>query len=273
MDAKKFGAFISEQRKALGLTQEQLAKKIGVTNKAVSRWETASGFPDISSLEPLAEALDLSIVELMKSERLTGDSLSAAAADEAIAGAVGIAEAGRKKTALKALAIFAIAVTAVVLTVFLGSELRKSFLPEISLTFTPPVIIDGDPSRGIFLSDSGAYLSSPEMICDSVFGPAKAPSLAYQALMSWGQGICKEGAGLSGTGPYLILPYADVKDGRTRLFTVGYYTEGGKSKPIFNSMEIDYEASKITNPPEEMFERVGDHAPDALKEFRKSVGE
>lgn len=47
MDAKKFGAFISERRKEQHMTQAGLAGKIGVTDKAVSRWERGLGFPDI----------------------------------------------------------------------------------------------------------------------------------------------------------------------------------------------------------------------------------
>ena len=57
MDAKKFGAFISERRKEQHMTQAGLAGKIGVTDKAVSRWERGLGFPDINTMEPLATAL------------------------------------------------------------------------------------------------------------------------------------------------------------------------------------------------------------------------
>lgn len=71
MDARKFGAFIAENRKAKNLTQAELAVKLQVTDKAVSRWERGLGFPDINTIEPLAAALDLSILELMKSKKIT----------------------------------------------------------------------------------------------------------------------------------------------------------------------------------------------------------
>lgn len=71
MDARKFGAFIAENRKAKNMTQAELAVKLQVTDKAVSRWERGLGFPDINTIEPLAEALNLSILELMKSEKIT----------------------------------------------------------------------------------------------------------------------------------------------------------------------------------------------------------
>ena len=70
MEAKKFGTFISDRRKSLHMTQADLAGKIGVTDKAVSRWERGLGFPDINTMEPLADALGLSLLELMRSEKI-----------------------------------------------------------------------------------------------------------------------------------------------------------------------------------------------------------
>lgn len=68
MDAKIFGKFIAMCRKRIGLTQADLAVKLNVTDKAVSRWERGVGFPDISTIEPLASALEMSVLEIMKSK-------------------------------------------------------------------------------------------------------------------------------------------------------------------------------------------------------------
>lgn len=73
MDAEVFGAFVQSRRKQLGLSQLQLAEKLHVTAKAVSRWERGVGFPDIKLLEPLAEALEVTIVELMQSKMIEQD--------------------------------------------------------------------------------------------------------------------------------------------------------------------------------------------------------
>lgn len=70
MDAEKFGSFLQARRKKLGMTQAELAEKLYVTAKAVSRWERGIGFPDIKLLQPLADALDVSIVELMHAEKI-----------------------------------------------------------------------------------------------------------------------------------------------------------------------------------------------------------
>ena len=69
MNIEKFGLFLQSQRKSKGMTQGELAQKLHVTDKAVSRWERGIGFPDIKLLEPLAAALDLSVAELLQCER------------------------------------------------------------------------------------------------------------------------------------------------------------------------------------------------------------
>ena len=69
MEAKEFGRFIAGMRKEKKMTQAELAEKIHVTDKAVSRWERGLGFPDIQTIEPLAQALGISVLELMRSER------------------------------------------------------------------------------------------------------------------------------------------------------------------------------------------------------------
>lgn len=63
--AKELGLYISERRREKGLTQKDLAQRLYVTDKAVSRWERGKGFPDIVVIKPLAEALDVSINELL----------------------------------------------------------------------------------------------------------------------------------------------------------------------------------------------------------------
>jgi len=61
MDVSKIANIIRTKRKEKGLTQEELAKKIGVTEKTVSRWETERGTPDISLLIPLSKELGISV--------------------------------------------------------------------------------------------------------------------------------------------------------------------------------------------------------------------
>ncbi len=65
MDREMLGRFIAQRRKELNLTQRELAEALHVTDKAVSKWERGAGCPDISLLEPLAEALGLSVDQLL----------------------------------------------------------------------------------------------------------------------------------------------------------------------------------------------------------------
>ncbi len=68
MDRYVTGAVIKRLRENQKMTQEELAEKIYVSSKAVSKWETGQGFPDISLLEPLAQALGISVIELLSGE-------------------------------------------------------------------------------------------------------------------------------------------------------------------------------------------------------------
>ena len=68
MDSEKIGAFVAARRKAMEMTQQQLAQVLGVTNKAVSKWERGAGFPDVALLEPLADALGLTVRSLLRGE-------------------------------------------------------------------------------------------------------------------------------------------------------------------------------------------------------------
>ena len=76
MDNYITGATIKKLREAKGITQAQLADKIGVSSKAVSKWETAKGLPDISLIEPLCSALGVSVMELMSGDTITNKNTS-----------------------------------------------------------------------------------------------------------------------------------------------------------------------------------------------------
>lgn len=70
------GTTIKSLREKQNLTQGQLAENIGVTDKAVSKWETGKGLPDISLIEPLANALNISVIELFAGEHVTNRNVS-----------------------------------------------------------------------------------------------------------------------------------------------------------------------------------------------------
>ena len=77
MDNYVTGTMIKLLRENRGMTQTELAEKIGVGNKAVSKWETGKGLPDISLLQPLAAALGVSLIELMNGVTVANRNVSA----------------------------------------------------------------------------------------------------------------------------------------------------------------------------------------------------
>jgi len=76
MDTYVTGTTIKQLRERRGLTQAELAEQLGVSSKTVSKWETAKGLPDISLLQPLAQALGVSVIELMNGAPVRNQNVS-----------------------------------------------------------------------------------------------------------------------------------------------------------------------------------------------------
>lgn len=93
MDKKTIGQKIASLRKEKGLTQKELAEKLCVTDKSVSKWETGVHFPDIAIIEPLAEELGISVSDLL--------GLGQATSEEIIKGMTEVSEEEKKETKRK----------------------------------------------------------------------------------------------------------------------------------------------------------------------------
>lgn len=74
MDQIKIGKFISECRKEKGYTQVKLAEKLGITNRAVSKWETGKSLPDASVMIELCELLGINVNELLTGEKVSEEN-------------------------------------------------------------------------------------------------------------------------------------------------------------------------------------------------------
>lgn len=70
IDKAKFGTFVSRLRRERGITQKDLASRLYISDKAVSKWETGVSVPDVALLVPLSEALGITVTELLKCERI-----------------------------------------------------------------------------------------------------------------------------------------------------------------------------------------------------------
>lgn len=85
MDQEKIGKFILEMRKQKGLTQKELAEKVGISDKTISKWECGNSMPDISYLEALCNSLGITVNELLSGECLTDESYSEKAEENIMA--------------------------------------------------------------------------------------------------------------------------------------------------------------------------------------------
>lgn len=97
MEENQIGTFIRNRRLELGMTQQQLADRLGITDKAVSKWERCVSYPDITLLRELAEALDISVTELLAGERDSAPPQVPPAVEEVVVDTVAYAEAARQK--------------------------------------------------------------------------------------------------------------------------------------------------------------------------------
>ena len=188
MDAKKFGAFVAEMRKQNNMTQADLAEKIHVTDKAVSRWERGLGFPDINTIEPLAEALGLTMHELMKQEKNMAETITKEEANEAVENAISMAEMQRKKLikrtikwiSLPVIILVAIMVFHLVVTGF--TRRSDVFMLDYSVTEHTGVV-----TMQVGVMSSVGYVRSMENVSDD---PTAAQIEFYSAFGgingSWG---------------------------------------------------------------------------------------
>ena len=116
MDKTKMGTFIKEQRMALGLTQQQLAEQLHVTNKTISRWETGNAYPDIALLDDLAATLSVSVEELCRGEKLVRPS---ADTNTLLGDVISEVKQQKKDRAAKWLRILCLSIFFVILLAFL----------------------------------------------------------------------------------------------------------------------------------------------------------
>ena len=134
MDAKQLGAFIAERRKELGLTQALLAKQLHVTDKAISRWERGVGLPDISNIETLAAALDVSLIELLQAQRSEEEHMSTKEAEKLLVDTIQLSKVPNKSVrSIGSVVLAALAIIAVMVLFVLISDWEIVFFSAASI--------------------------------------------------------------------------------------------------------------------------------------------
>lgn len=113
MNQEKIGKFIAHLRKEKNMTQVELADKLGITDRAISKWENGRGMPDLSYIQPLCEILNISINELLNGERIN-DNQYQEKSEEIIVDTINYTESKLKKSKNKFVAIFVIVILLIV---------------------------------------------------------------------------------------------------------------------------------------------------------------
>lgn len=134
MNSQKTGQLIAQQRGALGLTQKQLASQLHISDRTVSRWERGVGFPDLSLLEPLADALGLSVIELLRGEHLPPEQQPTPQTEHTARDVLNSAEEMVRKTARRfrwlLTALAALVVLAGAVCLWLAARAIPTYVPE-----------------------------------------------------------------------------------------------------------------------------------------------
>lgn len=133
MDPKQLGPFIAARRKELGMTQAELAQKLYVTDKAVSRWERGVGLPDVNSLQPLSEALELTLVELMQARRKEAETITTHEVESLLRETIVLSGNSRKKQIAGGVLLCGFGLAALLLLVLLAVTGKEVLLPVGSL--------------------------------------------------------------------------------------------------------------------------------------------
>lgn len=117
MNYKEIGLFISKKRKELNMTQKELADKLNVTDKAVSKWERGLGCPDISILEVLSNILGVSILELLKGRNIEGKVIPVVEADDYLKNTINYSKKSLNKKILDLLTIIIVGITSFIVII------------------------------------------------------------------------------------------------------------------------------------------------------------
>ena len=125
MNQEKIGKFIQELRKEKGLTQEELAEKLGITKNAVSKWERGISLMDLSLLKPLSEILEVSITEILSGNRIDNKSLKSVS-EEVVKNTVEYSDKKIKKSRIKNIIFSILLVVGLMFVCFLSYLLKSA---------------------------------------------------------------------------------------------------------------------------------------------------
>lgn len=157
MDNLQFGAFVAQLRKEQNMTQKELADALHITDKAVSKWETGKGFPDIKLMEPLAQVLGVSLVELMRGARLEADALPMDEAERVVSQALDQSQKATARRYLKLLTALLMGISGLCLLRLIPFLAFLFFYLKTLWTFQDYGIIGGADGPTAIITSTGTF--------------------------------------------------------------------------------------------------------------------
>lgn len=150
MNPQEIGTYITKKRKEQNLTQAQLAEKLGVSNKTISKWETGKCMPDYSVIEPLCAALDISVSELMDGEDAEPNSIQSYDQDQILELLRRTQNLEKQRVSLIGVILIALGVGLGAMSFSLGGSAIKDFFSGVLLGLSI-----GDILVGVFIVARG----------------------------------------------------------------------------------------------------------------------
>ena len=170
MEPTRIGRFIAERRKALGLTQRQLAEQLSVSDKAVSKWETGRGLPDVLLMPPLCAVLGITVNDLLSGERV-GEGDYRKKAEENMMELVR-ENAENRQRLLQSIACGGVTVVAVCALVALAAFLPLPALARVALLLLAMATAVAGIWAAATLDARAGWFECPH--CKELFAPAMA---------------------------------------------------------------------------------------------------
>lgn len=169
MDMQRIGMFLAELRKEKNLTQDELGRQIGVTNKTVSRWENGNYLPPVELLQILSKLYGVSINELLSGERLNDEHYKQNAEDYIVTELMKKSKEAKKRIKVS-FVVSAITILAGLAIILLSSLLSAPvWLRVFCIVFTLVIVSLGIGVSCVLTADAGVY-ECPE--CGEKFVPS-----------------------------------------------------------------------------------------------------
>ncbi|MCH5147903.1 MAG: helix-turn-helix transcriptional regulator [Clostridiales bacterium] len=156
MDQVKIGQFIKAIRKEKNLTQREVAERLGISEKTVSKWETGNGLPEVSLMLPLCELLGISVNELLSGERLDEKKYFEKAEQNIMTLMEEKAEA-KKKIIIALIVAFVTIAAGLTIVILAGSLEMQVWLKIVLIVAGSVIILVGIGIACVLERDAGVY--------------------------------------------------------------------------------------------------------------------